>query len=84
MVLFYPVAPRADILDGGEVQFNGFVTDEAPKWTWQISSPDQVWSVDTADARTENRQLVFDLRGKGVLPFLEGHLHEVAERGGPG
>ncbi|EGI3956021.1 F4 (K88) fimbria minor subunit FaeH [Escherichia coli] len=73
-----------DILDGGEIQFNGFVTDEAPKWTWQIGSPDQIWSVDTADARTESGQLVFNLRGKGVLPFLEGHLYEVAERGGPG
>lgn len=73
-----------DVLDGGEIQFNGFVTDEAPKWTWQISSPAQVWAVDTADARTENGQLVFNLRDKGALPFLEGHLHEVAERGGPG
>ena len=84
VVLFYSVTIRADILDGGEIQFNGFVTDEAPKWTWQISSPDQTWAVDTADARTENGQLVFDLRDKGPLPFLEGHLHEVAERGGPG
>ncbi|HFI4160982.1 TPA: F4 (K88) fimbria minor subunit FaeH [Escherichia coli] len=84
VALFYSVASHADILDGGEIQFNGFVTDEAPKWTWQISSPDQTWSVDTADARTENGQLVFDLRGKGSLPFLEGHLYEMAERGGPG
>ncbi|CUA13270.1 K88 minor fimbrial subunit protein FaeH [Escherichia coli] len=84
VALFYSAAPRADILDGGEIQFNGFVTDEAPKWSWQISSPDQTWAVDTADARTENGQLVFDLREKGALPFLEGHLHEVAERGGPG
>ncbi len=84
VALFYSAAPHADILDGGEIQFNGFVTDEAPKWTWQISSPDQAWTVDTADARTENGQLVFDLRNKGALPFLEGHLHEVAERGGPG
>ncbi|HFW3352346.1 TPA: F4 (K88) fimbria minor subunit FaeH [Salmonella enterica subsp. enterica serovar Eastbourne] len=84
VVLFYSAAPHADILDGGEIQFNGFVTDEAPKWTWQISSPDQTWAVDTADARTENGLLIFDLRDKGVLPFLEGHLHEVAERGGPG
>lgn len=82
--LFYSAAPRADILDGGEIQFNGFVTDEAPKWTWQIRSPAQTWAVDTADARMENGQLVFDLRDKGILPFLEGHLHEVAERGGPG
>ncbi|MEC9695276.1 F4 (K88) fimbria minor subunit FaeH [Escherichia marmotae] len=84
VALFYSVAPHADVLDGGEIQFNGFVTDEAPKWTWQISSPDQTWAVDTADARTENGQLIFDLRDKGELPFLEGHLHEVAERGGPG
>ena len=84
VVLFYSTAPHADILDGGEIQFNGFVSDEVPKWTWQISSPDQTWAVDTADARTENGQLVFNLRDKGSLPFLEGHLYEVAERGGPG
>ncbi|NZA95608.1 F4 (K88) fimbria minor subunit FaeH [Escherichia coli] len=84
IVLFYTTALHAKLLDGGEIQFNGFVTDEAPKWTWQISSPDQTWSVDTADARTENGQLIFNLRDKGVLPFLEGHLYEVAERGGPG
>ena len=84
VVLFYSTAPHADVLDGGEIQFNGFVSDEAPKWTWQISSPDQTWAVDTTDARTENGQLVFDLSNKGPLPFLEGYLHEVAERGGPG
>lgn len=82
--LFYSVASLADIIDGGEIQFNGFVSDEAPKWTWQISTPDQTWAVDTADARMENGQLIFDLRDKGALLFLEGHLHEVAERGGPG
>ncbi len=84
VALFYSAASHADILDGGEIQFNGFVTDDAPKWTWQISSPDQTWAVDTADARTENGQLVFDLSDKGPLPFLEGYLYEVAERGGPG
>ena len=84
MVLFFSLASYADILDGGEIQFNGFVTDDSPKWTWQISSPDHTWAVDIADARTENGQLVFNLRDKGALPFLEGHLHEVAERGGPG
>ncbi|EFK0327399.1 TPA: F4 (K88) fimbria minor subunit FaeH [Escherichia coli] len=82
--LFFSSAGCADILDGGEIQFNGFVSDEAPKWTWQINSPDQTWAVDTADACTENGQLVFNLRDKGTLPFLEGHLYEVAERGGPG
>ncbi|EHW98870.1 faeH [Escherichia coli DEC11A] len=40
--------------------------------------------MDTADALTENGQLIFDLHDKGSLPFLEGHLFEVAERGGPG
>ncbi len=80
----FSLSVNANILDGGEIQFNGFVTDESPKWTWQISSPDQTWAVDTADARTENGQLVFNLRDKGVLPFLEGYLYEVAERGGPG
>ncbi|EEW3194784.1 F4 (K88) fimbria minor subunit FaeH [Escherichia coli] len=84
MVLFYSIGAYAVILDGGEIQFNGFVTDEATKWTWQISSPDKIWAVDISDARTENGQLIFDLRHNGVLPFLEGHLHEVAERGGPG
>ncbi|HBN0639564.1 TPA: F4 (K88) fimbria minor subunit FaeH [Escherichia coli] len=86
VALFCSAVLHADILDvdGGEIQFNGFVTDEVPKWTWQIGSLGQAWSVDTADARTENGQLVFNLRDKGALPFLEGHLHEVAERGGPG
>ncbi|WP_065106558.1 F4 (K88) fimbria minor subunit FaeH [Escherichia coli] len=84
VALFYSAVSHADVFDGGEIQFNGFVTDEAPKWTWQISSPGQTWAVDTADARTENGQLVFDLRDKGSLPFLEGHLYEVADRGGPG
>ncbi|ELO4858584.1 F4 (K88) fimbria minor subunit FaeH [Escherichia coli] len=84
IALLYSSAPHADIIDGGEIQFNGFVTDEAPKWSWQISSPGQNWAVDTADAHRENGQLVFDLRDKGALPFLEGHLHEVAERGGQG
>ncbi|WP_097414337.1 F4 (K88) fimbria minor subunit FaeH [Escherichia coli] len=84
VALFYSLILHADILDGGEIQFNGFVTDEAPKWTWQISTPDQEWAVDVADAHRENGQLVFHLHDKGALPFLEGHLHEVAERGGPG
>lgn len=84
MTLFYAVTSRAIMLDGGEIQFHGLVTDEAPKWTWRVGSPDQTWAVDSADARHENGFLVFDLRNKGTLPFLEGHLYEVAERGGPG
>ncbi|EOT8594488.1 F4 (K88) fimbria minor subunit FaeH [Escherichia coli] len=84
--IFFLISLRvgADILDGGEVRFHGFVTDDSPKWTWQISSYDQSWTVDTADARTDSGQLIFDLRDKGELPFLEGHLYEVAERGGSG
>ena len=84
LTLFCSCFSYAEILDGGEIQFNGFVTDESPKWTWQISSPEQTWAVDTADAHKENGQLVFNLRNKGGLQFLEGHLYEVAERGGPG
>jgi hypothetical protein len=83
-VLFSSSVLYAEILDGGEVQFNGFITDESPKWTWQVGAADQSWKVDTADARTENDQMVFDLRHKGELSFLEGHLYELAERGGPG
>ncbi|ENY3562453.1 fimbrial protein [Escherichia coli O54:H45] len=84
VLLFYFSPLQAELLDGGEIRFNGFITDDAPKWTWQIGTPSQTWDVDIADARTENGKLIFDLRDKGVLPFLEGHLHEVAERGGTG
>ncbi|WP_338629507.1 fimbrial protein [Yersinia enterocolitica] len=83
-ILFYSISSQSNILDGGEVRFRGFVTDDAPKWTWRIASPDQSWDVDTGDARQEGTQLVFNLKNKGVIPFLEGYLHEVAERGGPG
>lgn len=82
--LGYIGSARADVLDGGEIRFSGLVTDESPKWTWQIASPDQFWTVDTADAKTVQGQLMFDLGGRGALPFLEGHLQEVAEHGGPG
>lgn len=84
MALLYSLAPDAAILDGGEIQFSGFVSDDTPKWTWQVASPEQIWAVDTADARSENGQLVFDLGDKGSVPFLEGRLYQVAERGGPG
>lgn len=68
LALFYSAAPRAGILDGGEIQFHGLVTDEAPKWTWQVGSPDQTWAVDTADARmmpvqrTDNWFLIYAAR----------------------
>lgn len=80
----YSVTSHAHILDGSEVQFSGLVTDYAPKWTWQISSPDQSWSVYAANAKKKGEQLIFDLQDRGTLPFLEGHLQEVAERGGSG
>nr|WEX97931.1 hypothetical protein [Escherichia coli] len=83
-VLFYSTVSSAAILDGGEIQFNGFVIDDAPKWTWQISTPAQTWAVDTVAARADNGQFIFDLHQKGVLPFLEGYLYEVTEHGGPG
>lgn len=82
--LFCSCFSYAEILDGGEIQFNGLITDEAPKWTWRIASMNQLWGVDIADARRSGNELVFDLTNKGDLPFLEGHLFEVTERGGPG
>lgn len=84
LLLGYIGPARANVLDGGEIRFSGVVTDESPKWTWQIGSPEQFWTVDIADAQAERGYLVFDLSDRGVLPFLEGHLQEVAERGGPG
>ncbi|EMD8585454.1 TPA: fimbrial protein [Escherichia coli] len=84
LALFCSCFSCAEILDGGEIQFNGFIIDEAPKWTWRIASTDQFWGVDIADARRSGNEFIFDLNNKGVLPFLEGHLFELAERGGPG
>lgn len=82
--LLYVSVVAADALDGGEIRFHGEVTDEGPRWTWQVATSDQNWGVDTADARMLSGQLVFDLRTKGELPFLMGRLHEVADQGGPG
>ncbi|EGO3302128.1 fimbrial protein [Salmonella enterica] len=82
--LVYAGAVAAEALDGGEIRFHGEVTDEGPRWTWQVASPDQTWAVDTAQARPVAGWLVFDLQDRGVLPFLEGRLHEVATQGGPG
>ncbi len=84
ITLLFSIESYANIVDGGEIQFNGFVTDESPKWIWQISTPTQNWDVDTANARTENGQLFFNLRDKGSLPFLEGRLYEMAEYSGLG
>lgn len=75
----------AAVLDQGEVEFSGYVIDEAPRWAWQIASPDLVWDVDVADARPDAQgNQVFSLKGKGDVPFLEGHLKKVADRGGAG
>lgn len=82
--LLYTGVVAADVLDGGEVRFHGEVTDEGPRWTWQIESSDQNWAVDTADARALSGQLIFNLSTKGELPFLVGRLHEVTDQGGPG
>lgn len=83
-ILFYSVSALSNILDGGEIRFRGFITDDAPKWTWRVASSDQSWDVDTGDAREERGQLIFNLKSRGSIPFLEGHLYEIAERGGPG
>lgn len=41
LLLLYTALAAADILDGGEVRFHGLVTDEGPRWTWQMASDDQ-------------------------------------------
>lgn len=84
LLLLHASLVAADILDGGEVRFHGLVTDEGPRWTWQMASADPTWAVDTAQASTVADRLVFDLSARGSLPFLEGRLHQVADRGGPG
>lgn len=84
IMIFCSVSSSANTLDGGEIRFRGFITDDAPKWSWRIASPDQSWDVNIRDAQKERDHLVFDLKTVGSVPFLEGHLYEVAERGGPG
>ncbi|EBP2552155.1 fimbrial protein [Salmonella enterica] len=84
LAFFYLSSAHSVILDGGEVQFSGVVIDEAPKWTWQLSSIDQFWEIDKANAHLKNGKLIFNLRNKEPLPFLQGHLREIAQRGGPG
>lgn len=75
---------RATAIDGGEVIFLGQVTDEGPRWTWQLATSQQDWTVDVSEAIVNAGLLTFR-PGKGQsLPFLEGRLYRVAERGGPG
>lgn len=78
------ISSFSNVLDGGEVRFTGYVTDESPKWTWQIASTDQHWTVDMADAQLSGDSLQFNLHDRGPLPFLEGHLYKMADNGGPG
>lgn len=86
LLLFCAASPTlAAILDQGELEFSGYVIDEAPRWLWQVASPDQVWDVDVANARLDAQgNQVFSLPDKGTLAFLEGHLKKVADRGGAG
>ena len=86
LLLWCAASPAfATILDQGEVEFSGYVIDEAPRWLWQVASPDQVWDVDVADARPDAQgNQIFSLQDKGTLAFLEGHLKKVADRGGAG
>ncbi|HCR3450553.1 TPA: fimbrial protein [Citrobacter werkmanii] len=84
MLFLWSGLAGATALDGGEVRFVGHVTNEGPRWVWQIPSSQQHWTVDVSDARISGEQLFFR-PGNGVpLPFLEGRLYRVAERGGPG
>lgn len=84
MLFLWPGLAGSTVLDGGEVRFVGHVTDEGPRWVWQIASPQQHWTVDVSDARVSGGQLFFRLVSGQLLPFLEGRLYRVAERGGPG
>ncbi|EEY4091234.1 fimbrial protein [Klebsiella pneumoniae] len=72
------------ILDGGEIRFRGYVTDNGPKWRWRVASGDKFWDVDTSESSQKDGKLVFNLKDKGTVNFLEGYLNEVVERGGPG
>ncbi|ECI7782067.1 fimbrial protein [Salmonella enterica subsp. enterica] len=84
-VMFYSLhAFSSTILDGGEIRFRGYVTDNGPKWRWRVASGDKIWDVDTSDSFQRDGKLVFNLKDKGTVNFLEGYLYEVMERGGPG
>ncbi|MCD4506102.1 fimbrial protein [Chromobacterium piscinae] len=81
----WSLGAAATVVDSGEIRFRGYVIDQAPRWVWQIAAPDQMWDVDAADSVIDERgNQVFELKQKGALGFLEGHLKQVAERGGQG
>ncbi|SUY95192.1 Fimbrial, major and minor subunit [Citrobacter freundii] len=82
--LFHIRCSVADILDGGEVRFQGYVIDDGPRWLWAVSSPAQSWTTDINDALKVNGNLVFKPATGIYLPFLEGHLKKVADTGGIG
>ncbi|MEB0968013.1 fimbrial protein [Citrobacter braakii] len=85
IVLFYSLhAFSSTILDGGEIRFRGYVTDDGPKWRWRVASDDKIWDVDLSESFQKDGRFIFNLKRKGTIPFLEGYLYEVTERGGPG
>lgn len=84
--LFFPMSSfsNSNALDGGEIRFHGFVVSDVPKWLWRIASPEQEWILNIDEARKEDGKLVFDINNVKTLPFFEGYLQDIAERGGPG
>lgn len=81
-ILLCSINSKASYIDGGEIRFQGLVTDNMPKWSWRVSSPEQFWDVDIRDARKEGDELIFNLKNRRTIPFIEGHLYEVASHGG--
>ncbi|HEN3635286.1 TPA: fimbrial protein, partial [Yersinia enterocolitica] len=55
------------ILDGGEIRFRGFITDNGPKWRWRVESGDKIWDVDTSESIKKGGKLVFNLKDKGTI-----------------
>lgn len=78
-------AAVAAVVDSGEILFHGMVKDNAPRWSWQIATPAQYWDINAEEGVVDPQgNQLFNLNHKGTLPFLEGHLKEVATQGGPG
>ncbi|TBL77967.1 fimbrial protein [Obesumbacterium proteus] len=83
-LLFWVGITKATVIDGGEVRFLGHVTDEGPRWTWHLASQEQNWAVDVSDAIASGKILTFSPGNGQTLPFLEGRLYRISERGGLG
>lgn len=78
-------AASAGVIDSGEIHFRGTIKDNAPRWSWQMATAAQYWDVKVEESVIDPQgNQVFNLYHKGALPFLEGHLKEVATRGGSG